>query len=427
MALTKITIDFETFYSKEFSLSKMTTEEYIRSDLFEVIGVAVKVDNGETEWASGDHTELLAFLLEFPWEDSIVIGQNTMFDGAILKWRFGIDAKVYADTMCMSRAMDGVHVSASLAKQVERHIPNEAKGHAVATYIGYNRNDFKKCELAEYGDYCINDVELTYQLFMYYLKQGFPISELRVIDLTLRMFINPLLELDILRLESHYQDVVKRKEELLIDAGVTREQLMSNNKLAELITELGYTPPTKISPKTGKEAFAFAKTDQGFKDLLEHDDDRVQSLANARLGNKSTLEESRTHRFIDIANRGALPGPIKYYAAHTGRFGGCLVADTKVLVLTEKMDIMEKNITDILLSDLVWDGIEFVTHEGVVFSGYAETISWDGVTGTPDHKVFTADGEVSLSEAMQRKLPIKTCRNPTEDDVDAIRKHICNN
>lgn len=322
MALTKITLDMETYYDKEYSLSKLTTEEYIRDDRFEVIGVGVKINNGPTEWASGDMVELQAFLLEFPWESSLLIGQNTMFDAAILKWRFGIEAKVYADTMCMSRAWDGVHVSASLAKQTERHLPDQAKGHAVATYIGYNRKDFKEYELSEYGDYCTNDVELTYQLFMFYLKQGFPVEELKVIDLTLRMFINPLLELDLLRLEGHLHDVKHRKEKLLDNAGVTRAQLMSNNKFAELLVELGVEPPTKISPKTGKQAFAFAKTDEGFKALLEHEDDQVQTLANARLGNKSTLEESRTERFIGIAKRGPLPGPIKYYGAHTGRFSG---------------------------------------------------------------------------------------------------------
>ena len=59
-----------------------------------------------------------------------------------------------------------------------------------------------------------------------------------------------------------------------------------------------------------------------FKHLLTHQDERVQSLVAARLGNKSTLEETRTQRFIDIAKRGLLPVPVRYYAAHTGRWGG---------------------------------------------------------------------------------------------------------
>jgi len=38
-----VTIDFETFYDTGFSLSRMTTEEYIQDDQFQVIGVAIKL------------------------------------------------------------------------------------------------------------------------------------------------------------------------------------------------------------------------------------------------------------------------------------------------------------------------------------------------------------------------------------------------
>jgi DNA polymerase len=103
---------------------------------------------------------------------------------------------------------------------------------------------------------------------------------------------------------------------------VDREELMSNDKFAEILKKFGVEPPTKISPKTGKEAWAFAKTDEDFKALLDHENEAVQVLASARLGIKSTLEETRTERFISIANRGLLPIPLRYYAAHTGRWGG---------------------------------------------------------------------------------------------------------
>ena len=97
---------------------------------------------------------------------------------------------------------------------------------------------------------------------------------------------------------------------------------MSNQKFADLLVAVGVQPPTKISPTTGKETYAFAKSDEEFKALAEHDDDQVQALVAARLGTKSTLEETRTQRFIDIAKRGRLPVPVRYYAAHTGRWGG---------------------------------------------------------------------------------------------------------
>jgi DNA polymerase len=78
----------------------------------------------------------------------------------------------------------------------------------------------------------------------------------------------------------------------------------------------------KVSPANGKQTFAFSKTDEEFKALLDHPIPQVQALVAARLGVKSTIEETRTERFLGIAERGALPVPLRYYAAHTGRWGG---------------------------------------------------------------------------------------------------------
>jgi len=90
---------------------------------------------------------------------------------------------------------------------------------------------------------------------------------------------------------------------------------MSNPKFAELLRSLGVEPPMKKSATTGKDTYAFAKTDEGFKELLEHENPLIQVLAAARLGNKSTIEETRTEQFINIANRGLLPVPLKYAGA----------------------------------------------------------------------------------------------------------------
>ena len=315
-----ITVDFETFYSKTYSLTKMTTEEYIRGEEFQVIGVGVKLNNGPTEWASGTHKQLQEYLDGFYWDDSALLCHNTMFDGAILSWLFGIRPRVLLDTLCIARALHGVEVGGSLKALADRYNIGE-KGTEIEAALGKRREDFTKEALSRYGDYCINDVELTYELFGL-MGNTFPRTELKIIDLTLRMFIEPILELDVPLLEDHLKDVKQGKRQLIAEAGVTKTALMSNLKFAELLGSLGVDAPMKISPTTEKETFAFAKTDQGFVDLLEHKDTRVQTLAQARLGNKSTLEETRTQRFIDIAGRGALPIPIKYYAAHTGRFGG---------------------------------------------------------------------------------------------------------
>ena len=315
-----ITLDFETYYSREFSLTKITTEEYIRSDQFEVIGVAVKVNNEDTQWASGTHEQIKQWLQTFDWSDAMLLAHNTMFDGAILAWRFGIYPRVYLDTLCMGRALHGVEVGGSLKALAERYKIGE-KGTEVANAIGLRRKDFPEWHLSMYGDYCINDVELTHKLFTRMVKK-FPKQELRIIDLTLRMFIEPRLELDENVLHSHLAEVRERKEKLLAECGIDKADLMSNQKFAEVLRTLGVEPPMKISPATNKPTLALAKNDEEFKALLEHEDERVQALVAARLGTKSTLEETRTQRFIDIAKRGNLPVPIRYYAAHTGRFGG---------------------------------------------------------------------------------------------------------
>ena len=316
-----ITVDFETYYDRDFSLTKLTTEEYVRSDRFEVIGVSVKVDNNGTEWASGTHEQLKEWLQDsFDWSDSLVLAHNTLFDGAILNWRFGINPRAWLDTLCMGRAIHGVEVGGSLKALAERYGLGE-KGTEVLNALGKGRLDFSEAELARYGDYCINDVELTYKLFSR-LARKFPKQELKIIDTTLRMFIEPRLELDPTLLASHLEQIKIIKGDLLSASGVDKSDLMSSDKFAELLRGLGVTPPTKISPTTNKPTYAFSKTDQEFLALADHPDGRVQTLVAARLGNKSTLEETRTQRFIDIASRGSLPVPIRYYAAHTGRFGG---------------------------------------------------------------------------------------------------------
>jgi hypothetical protein len=315
-----ITVDFETYYDKDYSLRKMTTEAYIRDPRFEVIGVSVKVNNGSTEWASGTHEELKEYLQTFDWANSILLAHNTMFDGAILNWHFDVHPRIYTDTLCIARALHGVEVGGSLHALTQRYNLGE-KGTEVLDAIGKKRLDFTDEALDKYGDYCVNDVELTYKLFNR-MGKGFPKGELRLIDCTLRMFIEPILELDLGLLEHHLEDTKQIKEDLITASGVTKKDLMSNPKFANILRDLGVNPPMKLSLTTGKQTYAFAKNDEGFKALADHKDVRVQALVMSRLGTKSTLEESRTERFIGIAKRGLMPVPIRYYAAHTGRWGG---------------------------------------------------------------------------------------------------------
>jgi len=316
-----IALDFETYYDKEFSLSKITTEEYIRDKRFETIGVGVKEDGKDAEWFSGTQTQIESYLKSLNLEQHLVLAHNAMFDAAILSWRFGISPRGWLDTLSMARALHTIEVGGSLAALAEYYELGK-KGTEVVNALGKRRVDFTAQELAQYGEYCKNDCHLTLELFKI-LSQGYDKDELKLIDLTIRMFSEPVLRIDQMGLKEHLLHVKNNKEELMkaVDS-VGRDQLMSNDKFAEMLRKLQVVPPTKISAATGKEAYAFAKTDEEFKALLEHQDPRVQTLVAARLGVKSTLEETRTQRFIDIADRGSMPVPLRYYAAHTGRWGG---------------------------------------------------------------------------------------------------------
>ena len=327
-----ITIDLETYYnSKTYTLKKFTTEEYVRHPDFQVIGVGIKVNDGPTIWVSGTHEELHKHLLTYNWRNARLLCHNTLFDGAILKWRFNISPAMYLDTLCMARALHGVDAGGSLASLSQLYKIGE-KGTEVLDAKGAHRADFTPEGLAQYGEYCKNDVELTRKLFDIFAPQ-FPVSELKLIDITLRMFTQPVLELDDVMLTERLDELQDEKLTLLGSLKQTlnveteeevRKKLASNKQFAQVLTDLGVQPPMKLSKTTGKETFALAKNDEGFIALTEHENPVIQELCAVRLGTKSTIEESRIERFLDVGkrNKGRLPIPLKYYGAHTGRWAG---------------------------------------------------------------------------------------------------------
>jgi len=314
-----ITLDFETHYSADYGLRKFTTEEYIRHKSFEVIGVSVKVNSEEAVWFSGTKEQTKRFLDGYNW-GCVAIAHNAVFDMAILNWHFDIRPKRIADTLSMARALHGTEVGGSLDALVT-HYGLGVKGKEVLNALGKHRIDFTAEELERYGEYCKNDSELTHKLFKV-LCFNFPVSELRLIDLTVRMFTEPTLSLDAAKLTDHLANVQIKKAKLMERLKETKADLLSNLKFAELLKLLGVEPPMKISPANGKDTYAFAKSDEAFKALLEHENTYVQTLVSARLGVKSTIEETRTERLLGISKRGLLPIPLRYYAAHTGRWGG---------------------------------------------------------------------------------------------------------
>ncbi len=330
--MSLITLDWETYYAQDFGFRTMTTEEYIRDKRFQEIGVGIKVDDEPARWFSGTHQEIKKHLTELTdWSDAALLCHNTLFDGAILAWRFGIKPAFFLDTLSMARALHGVDAGGSLAALAERYEIGK-KGTEVEDAKGKKLEDFTAADLKQYGEYCKNDVELTYKLF-HLMAPSFPSDEVKLIDMTLRMFIDPVFKVDDAMLVQRLEELKQEKNDLLAtlkerlgcdDEEAVRKKLASNKQFAELLVSNGIQPPTKLSPTTRKETFALAKNDEGFIALSEHEDTFIQQLCAVRLGTKSTLEESRITRFIDIGkrNKGLLPIPLKYYGAHTGRWSG---------------------------------------------------------------------------------------------------------
>jgi len=335
-----VTADMETYYSREFSLSKIATEHYVRSPEFETIGLSLKFDDAPGQWYP--KPQVANVLKSIDWSDKFVLCQNTAFDAAIFRWHYDIKPKAWLDTLGMSRALFPHEKSHSLAEQAKR-ADIGVKGTEVVNALGLRYADFGKEALDRYGEYCINDGDLTYKLFKRYMAMGFPRQELELIDLTLQMYVDPVLLLDKPLLRAHLDEVVERKLDLLdrvrdmmladgdpdyVHAVYTegavgiKKLLMSNDKFADLLRRFNVEPPMKRSPTTGKQAYAFAKTDEEFKALEDHPDPDVQGLVAARLGNKTTIEETRTQRFIGMADRGPMPIPLRYYGAHSGRWSG---------------------------------------------------------------------------------------------------------
>jgi len=327
-----ITLDFETYYDKQdFSLSKLATEAYVRDPRFEVIGIAVKVDDKPTKWFTGTHEATKKWLEKFEMSQHLVLSHNAHFDMAILNWVFGITPKGYLDTLSMANALHGINRSCSLKALAEMYgLP--PKGTEVDDASGKRRLDFSKDEMNAYGLYCIHDVDLCRELFDLMVPK-FPRSELKLIDITIRMFAEPKLLLDRQLLDTHlYRTRAAQAESLAAlakmlklerDEAGLKDILMSNKKFASLLRALHIEPPMKISATTGKDTYALAKTDEAFAALLEHDDPLVQAAVAARLGNKTTIEETRTETFIGVAKRGAFPFPLKYSgAAVTHRWSG---------------------------------------------------------------------------------------------------------
>jgi DNA polymerase len=312
-----ITVDFETRWAKkDYTLSKMTTEEYIRDARFKAFGLCVHEYGTDepTVWIRG--VDIPAFVSRIDWGRTAVLAHNAQFDVSILEWVYDTHPTFIFDTLSMGRALRGVEVGNSLAKLAyDFGLP--AKGTAVHSTDGLD--EIPPEIEQELADYCAHDVYLCEEIFTRFID-GYPQSELRLIDMTLKMYTRPVLVLDPNMLTDAILEEKEKRDELLQRLGVEETSLASNPKFAALLEALGVAVPTKVSKTTGKQTLALAKNDAMFQALLNGEREDVALLCEARLRVKSTTERTRAQRFLDISQRGALPVPLSYYGAATGRW-----------------------------------------------------------------------------------------------------------
>lgn len=323
-----LTIDFETYYDKEYSLKKMTPAEYILDARFETICVAVQVDDGPVQTL--DAPEFTRWLAQFDPKQTVTLTFNSLFDNCILAWRYGFIPVRMIDGLGIARYSLGHKLRSLSLENIAKHLGLGAKGHELASMLGVRRAQLNvdPARKAAFYEYAAQDVRLLKGIFRT-LAPEMPVTELQVIDLVLRAAVAPVFQPNIELLKKHYDNIVAEKDALYESAGLAKEDLRSDEPFCAALKLCGVECEMKMTDK-GNLKPALAKTDNFVKELQEHDDPQVQALVAARLGAKSTLEEKRSERLINIASLpwaalyGAprMPIPLRYSGAHTRRLSG---------------------------------------------------------------------------------------------------------
>lgn len=311
-----VTLDFETYYDQDYTLKKMSTSEYIRDPRFKAQMVGVKIGRKPTKTYTG--ARLVMVLRSINWGTHALLCHNTAFDGLILSHHYGIVPAKYYDTLSMARGLHSNEIGASL-QDVSVFYGGEGKIDGVLeTTLGIEK--WSQQLIKAVSPYCARDVDETFRIFCEMAKV-YPSSEMDLIHVTIRMFCDPVLRVDIPRVQKEYEREVEKRKEIMLSAipnlegydqyddrgrylgvldkksgrdtltgderkmAVAKKVVGSTEKFVSLLTEAGVPEdciPRKISPawmKLGKEeriaqedkkwAYAFAKDDLDFVDLPE--------------------------------------------------------------------------------------------------------------------------------------------------------------
>lgn len=328
-----IIFDVETYYDRDYSLKKMPTPNYILDPRFELQMVAVKVDDQPHQIVDGP--DFGQWLTQFDPSRTTTVSFNSLFDNSILAWRYGFVPHTMIDAMGMARALLGHELTDFRLKTIATYLGLGSKGTALENMMGKRREQIISEGLwPSFCDYAMQDNMLCEGIFLK-LHPQFPWSERRIMDLVLRCCVEPRFLCDVPMLEKHLEDVQAAKAQMLQDAdNIERTTIMSTAKFKAALEARGVDVEMKISPTTGNETPAFAKTDEFMETLQDHPDPVVAAMAAARIGFKSTLEETRTQKLLSVAQQdwgqsriewsGAnlMPIPLRYGGAHTHRLSG---------------------------------------------------------------------------------------------------------
>ena len=320
-----VTVDFETHFSTKdkFGFKHQTTEQYVRDPRWLTHGVGVKRGLSPSLWLYGkDKVKAFFDKAGDGLADLVLVGHNAKFDGLVLSHHYGVQPKHWLDTRSLAMMLYGNNMKGtSLKALTARFLPGEEKDQE-ALFNVEGKTKLTPEEIQELGDYCRGDCDKTHMLYsLFYRMMSDPYARrfnMLTIDMVTRMFSDPVLELDPDPLRDLLAQELREKQ-LAVEKSVAvdRKQLTSNQQFATLLKANGVEPPLKISPTTGKETLAFAKTDRPFMELLDHESPAVRDLVAARLRVKTNIAETRAMAYLDVSERGTWPVDLNLSGART--------------------------------------------------------------------------------------------------------------
>lgn len=345
-----VAIDFESFFDTKngYTLSKMGPIEYIRDPRFAVQMLALQAE----DWggvAFGDDIPKMLKGLESP-DVATVAHNGAGFDFLILNEVYGIRPAHPIDTIPMSAWCGITRIGPASHKAVTACLGNGEK--LAGTVISDGKRwpvDFTEDECKAFVFYASQDASQCLANAKAMLPYMTP-DALKFIEITSRMACEPVLELDRDMLLAYREELkaktAKAREDLgklfrFPDDASFLKAVRSKPAFCKMLEILGREAPMKLSEKKTKtklEALrltghenpapeeyevwepALAKTDLDFRAMESDPDERVALLVRTRLENNSSMQASRTERFLALADGRPMPVMLQAFKAHTSRY-----------------------------------------------------------------------------------------------------------